>query len=227
VAHVLVAGATGSGKSVFLNSLLVDLISRGSDARYLLIDPKRVEFAPYRPYITSVLVENEDIVYGLGVVVGQMEERFEKLEAHKVRDIATYNAAQPFDDHMYRIVVVVDELASLMLGPAKDRIEAPLTRLSLMGRAVGIHLVLATQRPTVDVVTGQLKANISARVAFAVVTRTDSAVILDEPGAEDLLGKGQLLARIPGRRGLHLLQGRLTTIEDVDRVIKHYTEVST
>lgn len=223
--HLLVAGTTGSGKSVFLNSLLVDLLRNRANARYVLVDPKRVEFAPYKPYIHSIYVDDADVVAGLDWLVGHMNERFELLERHNVRDIGAYNKLQPLDDHMPRIVVVVDELANLMLGRAKDRIEQPLTRLAQMSRAVGIHLVLATQRPTVDVVTGLLKANIPARVSFAVITRTDSQVILDEPGAEDLLGKGEMLARIPGVRGLHHLTGTYTSIEDVDEIIAQYTEV--
>lgn len=224
--HLLVAGTTGSGKSVFLNSLLVELLRRRVNARYMLIDPKRVEFAPYKPYISTVYVEQEDVVAGLEWLVRHMDERFELLERHNVRDIAAYNLDRPDDDYMPRIVLVVDELANLMLGRARDRIELPLTRLAQMSRAVGIHLVLATQRPTVDVVTGLLKANIPARVSFAVISQTDSRVILDDVGGENLLGKGELLARIPGVRGLVHLQGTYTSIEDVDEIIAQYTEVN-
>jgi len=224
--HLLVAGTTGSGKSVFLNSLLVDLMGSLVDARYILIDPKRVEFAPYKPYVNSIYVEDVDVVIALEWLVEQMEFRYQALERRGVRDIADYNAiVDTLDDHLYRIVVVVDELANLMLSRQGPRIEVSLTRLAQMARAVGIHLVLATQRPTVDVVTGLLKANIPARVSFAVITQTDSRVILDEPGAERLLGKGELLARIPGRPGLHHLWARHTTLADVQRVITEVTRV--
>lgn len=198
--------------------------SSSLQVRYV-IDPKRVEFAPYKPYITSIYVEDEDVVAALDWLVAEMEERFVRLERSGVRDIATYNHEHELDDHMYRIVVVVDELANLMLGPAKARIEPALVRLASMARACGIHLVLATQRPTTDVVTGLLKANIPARVSFAVNSRIDSLVILDERGAQDLGHKGEMLARIPGAGGLHRLRGRLTTLQDVELVIKEITEV--
>jgi S-DNA-T family DNA segregation ATPase FtsK/SpoIIIE len=224
--HLLVAGSTGSGKSVFLNSLLLDLIeSGGADTKMMLFDPKRVEFAPYKPWTGSIYTDEYDTALALEWAVSYMDERFELLERHRVRDIAAYNAIREMDDQMHRLVIVVDELANLVLGQEGRRIALALTRLAQMARAVGIHLVLATQRPTVDVVTGLLKANIPARVAFAVVTQTDSRVILDEPGAEELLGKGQMLARIAVQRGLVRLQVRYTSIEDVDRVIKHHLEV--
>ena len=218
--HLLVAGTTGSGKSVFLSSLLVDILTR-SNAYLLLVDQKRVEFAPYKP-ISNVYVEEHAIIELLGWLATQIDERFLLLERHHVRDIDAYNAARPVDDQMRRIVMVIDELANLMLG-AKDRVELPLTRLAQMARAVGIHLVLATQRPTVDVVTGLLKANIPGRVSFGVITTTDSRVILDEDGAELLMGKGEMLARIPGVRGLRHLQGRLVTLEEVEQTVARYT----
>lgn len=235
--HLLVAGTTGSGKSVFLNSLLLDLVDPAwdpitdlrvgpaPDVRFMLFDPKRVEFAPYRKLIHTIYVDEEDTALALEWAVRYMEERFELLERHGVRDLDSYNERAELDDRMHRLVLIVDELANLMLGRYSQRIELALTRLAQMARAVGIHLVLATQRPTVDVVTGLLKANIPARVSFAVVTQTDSRVILDEGGAEDLLGKGDMLARIPGIRGLRQLKGRYVSIEDVDRVVRAHTEV--
>jgi S-DNA-T family DNA segregation ATPase FtsK/SpoIIIE len=222
--HLLVAGTTGSGKSVFLNSLLIDLLEF-SDAYLMLVDPKRVEFFPYKA-IAPVYVETDDAVDAFRWLAARVDERFKLLERHEVRDIGKYNGVRPADDRLRRIVMVVDELANLMLG-AKAQIEVPLTRIAQMGRAAGIHLVLATQRPTVDVVTGLLKANIPARVAFNVITDTDSRVILDETGAEDLIHPGQMLVRIPGSRGLRLMQGRLTTLEDVEAVVNRYKEVRT
>jgi S-DNA-T family DNA segregation ATPase FtsK/SpoIIIE len=222
--HLLVAGTTGSGKSVFLNSLLNDLLVSRVDCRYMLIDPKRVEFMPFKPFCT-VYTDEADSAVAIAWLADHMEERFEKLERHNCRDIETYNASRPLDDRMPRIVLAIDELANLMLGPEQRRVELPLTRLAQMSRAVGIHLVLATQRPTVDVVTGLLKANIPGRVSFAVISQTDSRVILDEPGAEELLGKGQMLARIPGLRGLRLLQGQYIDIAAVEATVKSRTEV--
>lgn len=223
--HLLVAGTTGSGKSVFLNSLLVDLISERVDARYLLIDPKRVEFSPYKAFIPTVYVEDDDIASAIIWLNDEMDERFARLERKSSRDLDTYNDISPLDDHLPRLVVVIDELASLMLSPVRARIEVPLTRVAQMGRAVGIHLVLATQRPTTDVVTGLLKANIPARVSFSVITQIDSRVILDQPGAEHLMGAGDMLVRIPGVPGLHRLKGRYVSAEEVERVVKNATEV--
>jgi S-DNA-T family DNA segregation ATPase FtsK/SpoIIIE len=222
--HLLVAGTTGSGKSVFLNSLLCDLIEYGRNLYLMLVDQKRVEFFPYKS-IASVYQTQEDAVELLTWLAHDMDERFKLLERHEVRDIDQYNRERPQDDLLRRNVVVIDELANLMLG-AKAQVELPLTRIAQMGRAVGIHLVLATQRPTVDVVTGLLKANIAARVSFQVITGTDSRVILDEEGAEDLIHPGQMLARIPGQRGLRMFQGRHTTLEDVEAVVSRYKEVS-
>ncbi|MEO6326080.1 MAG: FtsK/SpoIIIE domain-containing protein [Thermoanaerobaculia bacterium] len=220
--HLLVAGTTGSGKSVFLNSLLSDIIERSS-AKLVLIDPKRVEFHPYKS-LAPVYVKEDAIVDALNWLVEEMDRRFILLEGRNVRDIDQYNRERPLDDKLDRIVVVIDELANLMLS-MKDRVEVPLTRVAQMARAVGIHLVLATQRPTVNVVTGLLKANIPGRVSFGVITATDSRVILDEEGAEALLAKGEMLARIPGVRGLRHLQGRFTSLEDVERVVRTHTEV--
>lgn len=220
--HLLVAGTTGSGKSVFLNSILLDLLER-ADPNLILFDPKRVEFFPYKK-ITHVYVEADDQIVVLDWLAQEMDRRFLQLEGRGVRDIDQYNTERPLDDRMRRIVVVIDELANLMLAH-KARVEVPLTRVAQMARAVGIHLVLATQRPTVDVVTGLLKANIPARVSFGVITSTDSRVILDEEGAENLIDKGQMLARIPGTRGLRRLQGRLVTLDDIDRVVSQHKEL--
>ena len=218
--HLLVAGTTGSGKSVFLNSLLLDLFALDDSPFVLLADPKRVEFFPYKK-ITKVYTEIGPIADALDWLAEEMDRRFVLLEERGVRDIDQYNRERPLDDRLRRIVMVIDELANLMLG-AKDRVERPLTRVAQMARAVGIHLVLATQRPTVDVVTGLLKANIPARVAFGVITATDSRVILDEEGAEEIVAKGAMLARIPGERRLRPLQGRYVSLEDVEQAVTRY-----
>jgi S-DNA-T family DNA segregation ATPase FtsK/SpoIIIE len=223
--HLLVAGTTGSGKSVFLNSLIVQLADSDANVRFLLVDPKRVEFSPYRPFLRPYFTP-QDMVNFSSWLCDEMDERYDRLERRGVRDLDSYNAEAPLDDQMARIVCVIDELANIMLDPdIKPRVEVSLTRVAQMARAVGIHLVLATQRPTVNVVTGLLRANIPARVAFNVITETDSRIILDEPGAENLNGKGDMLVRLPGLRGLSRLQGELVTIDDVEALVRKHTEV--
>jgi S-DNA-T family DNA segregation ATPase FtsK/SpoIIIE len=221
--HLLVAGTTGSGKSVFLNSVILQLLDIGPEiVKLTLVDPKRVEFMPYRP-LTTVYVQPQDVVAGLQYAERVMEERFELLDRHRARDIAQYNAERPLDDQLWRWVIVIDELAALVLGPMGDEISLPLTRIAQMSRAAGIHLVIATQRPTTNVVTGLLKANIPARVTFAVNTRIDSMVIIDQPGAEGLNGKGDMLALIPGQRKLTRLQGDFVSLDTVEAAVSRYT----
>ena len=210
--HLLVAGSTGSGKSVALNMFIQSLMQQNSpDALGLiLIDPKRTEFAQFEgdEHLVSqelgVITEGEDATLALEWAVEEMEERYKKLRAAKVRDIDTYNANGGF---MQKIVIVVDELADLMLSVHKEKIEAAIIRLAQKARASGIHLILATQRPSVDVVTGILKANFPTRVAFMTATKVDSSVILDQPGAESLIGNGDCFVMKPSEKGLIRLQG--------------------
>ncbi len=194
--HLLIAGQTGSGKSVMINTLLTSLLYRNSpaDLKMILVDPKQVELAPYNhlPHLlTEVITEPEKCISALKWAVNEMERRYTLLAEKKQRNIAGFNAANQ-EDHMPYIVIVIDELADLMMLAARD-VEALIVRIAQKARAVGIHLVLATQRPSVDVITGLIKANIPARIAFTVASQIDSRTIIDQAGAEKLLGKGDLL----------------------------------
>jgi S-DNA-T family DNA segregation ATPase FtsK/SpoIIIE len=198
--HMMIAGATGSGKSVMINALLTSLLYRNSpsDLKLILVDPKRVELGLYNdiPHLlTPVIVEPEKCISALKWAVGEMERRYKLLAEVGNRNIVEYNKAHK-EDAMPYIVIVIDELADLMVLAAAD-VESLIVRLAQMARAVGIHLVLATQRPSVDVITGIIKANIPARLAFSVASQVDSRTILDQMGAEKLLGKGDMLFASP------------------------------
>lgn len=193
--HLLIAGATGSGKSIGLNSILVSFLYRAtpSEVKMILVDPKRVELSMYNglPHLlTPVITDHQQAVNALRWAVLEMDRRYKLLQEAHVRNITEYNAASPLK--MPYLVVVVDELADLM-AVSQNEVEAAIVRLAQMARAVGIHLVLATQRPSVDVITGLIKANITARIAFAVASQVDSRTILDIAGAEKLLGQGDML----------------------------------
>lgn len=215
--HVLIAGATGSGKSVAINAFLSSILFRASpsEVKFILVDPKRVELTGYNdiPHLlTPVIVEPNKVVSALKWAVNQMEQRYKQLAEVGVKNIESYNelaglAAMP------NIVIVIDELADIMLfSPAE--VEESITRIAQMARAVGIHLVLATQRPSVDVITGLIKANVPTRIAFNVSSQTDSRVILDGPGAEKLLGRGDMLYLPPDKAKPVRIQG--TFISDHD-----------
>ena len=195
--HLLVAGSTGSGKSVFVNSLITSLITRATpeELRFIMIDPKRVELTIYNgiPHlITPVIVDTQKVVNALQWMVRQMEERLELLAQEGARDIMSYNEKIADGKHMPFLVLIVDELADLMMTAGKA-VENGLVRLAQMGRATGIHLVVATQRPSVNVITGLIKANFPTRVSFMVTSLVDSRTILDGAGAEKLLGRGDML----------------------------------
>ena len=194
--HLLIAGATGSGKSVALNAIVAGLLMERSPAelRMLLVDPKRVELTPYNgiPHLLCpVIVEVDEVVGMLKGVINEMMNRYRQMEEVGVRNIEAYNKRMR-DDKMPFLLVVVDELADLMMTAAFD-VEQSLCRLAQLGRATGIHLILATQRPSVDVVTGLIKANFPSRISFGVTSHIDSRTILDTNGAEKLLGKGDML----------------------------------
>ena len=219
--HILIAGATGSGKSVCINSLVASLLmTRPPDElRMIMVDPKRVELTPFNgiPHlVTPVIVEPDEVQPALRGLINEMTRRYKMMEELGVRNIAGYNAKAP--DAMSFLVLIVDELADLMMTGGLE-VEQQLVRLAQLGRAAGIHMVLATQRPSVKVVTGLLKANVPARVAFAVASQVDSRVILDSGGAEALMGKGDLLLLnndFPkARRG----QGTLVYDEEMDALI--------
>lgn len=193
--HLLIAGATGMGKSVGINSLFVSLLYRNTpqDVKFIVIDPKRVEMTPYNgiPHLlTPVVTDHEKAVNALKWAVAEMERRYKLLAEVGKRNILEYNEAAELK--MHYIVILVDELADLM-SVAQADVEAAIVRLAQMARAVGIHLVVATQRPSVDIITGLIKANITSRIAFAVGSQIDSRTILDTAGAEKLLGNGDLL----------------------------------
>jgi len=193
--HLLVAGSTGSGKSVALNGIILSLLYQNNpaDLKFILVDPKRVEFSIYQhmPHLlTPIITEVPATVNALKWLLGEMDRRFSLLAEAGHRNIQTYN--QKEEERLSYIILVIDELADLMVA-AGSEVEGAIIRLAQMSRAVGIHLILATQRPSVDVITGLIKANITARIAFSVASLTDSRTILDTAGAEKLLGRGDLL----------------------------------
>jgi DNA segregation ATPase FtsK/SpoIIIE, S-DNA-T family len=220
--HLLIAGATGSGKSVGMNTFLISLLYQNSpkDLKMILIDPKRVELTPYNniPHLlTPVITDPEKAAISLRWVVQEMTRRYMVLSDSGNRNIEEYNADEKTPEKLPRMVVVVDELADLMMAAGKE-VEASICRIAQMARAVGIHLIIATQRPSVDVITGLIKANIPARIAFAVSSSIDSRVILDGIGAEDLLGKGDMLYLPSGMNKPLRVQGIFTTTKEVERV---------
>lgn len=210
--HLLVAGTTGSGKSVFIHSLMYDLI-QNSDCRFMLFDPKRVELSAYSGMarlMKQPVVNVEESAVLLRGAMALMDTRFRLLQSKGLRDWGDLEPSLP------RLVIVIDELANLIL--ADKTVEKPLVTLASQGRAAGIHLVVATQRPSADVLTGLLRANVPSRVALAVVTAMDSRVILDDFGAEKLKGKGDLLFR-HGTQLVHL-QGRFVPDKETNRVTR-------
>jgi S-DNA-T family DNA segregation ATPase FtsK/SpoIIIE len=212
--HLLVAGTTGSGKSVFIHSVLYDLFTR-SDCRFLMFDPKRVELSYYRNsprLFRQPVVDPANAAKALRWAAILMDQRFKVLQDMGLRDWGDLEPALP------RIVIVIDELANLIL--ADKKIEQPLVTIASQGRAAGIHLVMATQRPSADVLTGLLRANIPARVAFATVTSIESRIILDEVGAEKLQGKGDMLYR-NGTRMMHL-RGRQVAQVRIMEAVEHF-----
>jgi S-DNA-T family DNA segregation ATPase FtsK/SpoIIIE len=225
--HLLIAGATGSGKSVCVNALICSLVMRAKpdEVKLILIDPKRVELAQYRglPHLlTEVIVDTEKAVNALKWTVGTMESRYHEFALRGVRNIAGYNAALRTDEpRMPYVVVVIDELADLMMMSAYE-VEATITRIAQLARATGIHLVVATQRPSVQVVTGLIKANIPSRIAFAMTSGVDSRTILDAGGAEDLLGRGDMLYLPIDAPRATRLQGVLVTDPEIEALARFW-----
>ncbi len=222
--HLLIAGQTGSGKSVMINTLLCSMLYRNSpsDMKLILVDPKQVEMAPYRdiPHLlTPVITEPEKCISALKWAVNEMERRYSLLADQNLRNIKSYNDANQ-DSAMPYIVIVIDELADLMMMAARD-VEALIVRIAQKARAVGIHLVLATQRPSVDVITGLIKANVPARIAFTVASQVDSRTILDQVGAEKLLGQGDMLLLTPAMSKPKRIQGAWVTDDEVNKIAHH------
>lgn len=222
--HLLVAGATGSGKTVALNSIIVSLLyaNTAADLRFIMVDPKRVELPVYNkiPHLlTPVITDVPKTVNAFKWAIREMERRFELLSKLGCRDIGAWNRIA--EEKLPYVAIVVDELADLMVSAA-SAIEPSIIRLAQMARAVGIHLILATQRPSVDVITGLIKANITSRIAFAVASATDSRTILDTSGAEKLLGRGDMLYLSADLSKPKRLQGAFVAEDEIQRVVDFY-----
>jgi S-DNA-T family DNA segregation ATPase FtsK/SpoIIIE len=223
--HLLVAGATGSGKSVFINSLITSLlISRTPDeVQFVLIDPKQVEMSQYKglPHLRLPVVTDMDkVVAALRWTVLEMERRYNRFSEVGARNIVAFNERFP-DERLGYLVIVIDELADMMMSAPED-VERQICRLAQLGRAAGVHLVVATQRPSVDVITGLIKANLPTRVAFAVSSGTDSRVILDRVGAERLLGRGDALYQAGDEMNPRRVQGSYTSDDEIEAICNHW-----
>ncbi|NCS98037.1 MAG: DNA translocase FtsK [Candidatus Pacebacteria bacterium] len=220
--HILIAGATGSGKSVAVNTFITSILYRSSpsEVKFILVDPKRVELTGYNdiPHLlTPVIVEPKKVVSALKWATDEMDRRYKQLAEVGVRNITGFNELAGYAA-MPNIVIVIDELADIMLF-APGEVEESITRIAQMARAVGIHLVLATQRPSVDVITGLIKANIPGRICFNVSSMTDSRVVLDSPGAEKLLGKGDMLFQPPDQAKPLRVQGTYVSDQEIKSLI--------
>jgi len=224
--HLLIAGTTGSGKSVGINAMILSLLYKNSpdQLRLLMIDPKMLEFSIYNdiPHLlTPVITKAKQAIAALNNMVGEMERRYQLMSESRTKNIENYNekmkrdGGQPFP----YIVVIIDELADLMMTSGKD-VEYSIARLAQMARASGIHLIVATQRPSVDVVTGLIKANLPSRISYRVGQRVDSKIILDAQGAESLLGRGDMLFTPPGATGLIRLHAPWSTEEEIDHIVE-------
>lgn len=236
--HLLVAGATGAGKSVCINGIICSILMRArpDEVKLMMVDPKKVELSLYNgiPHLMCPVVTNpKKASIALGKIVSEMERRYDMFEETKTKNIGTYNAYideknknLPDDEKLKRmpfIVVIVDELADLMVVAAKD-VESSIMRITQMARAAGIHLIIATQRPSTDVITGVVKANIPSRIAFTVSSSIDSRTILDSTGAEKLLGKGDMLFLPMGEATSQRVQGAFIADDEIKRIIDHTVE---
>lgn len=220
--HLLIAGATGSGKSVCINGIITAFLYNSSprELRIILVDPKRVEFTQYNgvPHLlTPVITRHEEMISALRWAVSEMDERYSKLQKAGQRDINSYNKSQKNADRIPYIIIFIDELADLMAVAARE-VESSVVRLAQLARATGIHLVVATQRPSVDVITGLIKANITNRIAFAVASQVDSRTILDMSGAERLLGNGDMLFLHNGSPKPKRIQGVFVADSEINKV---------
>ena len=232
--HLLIAGATGSGKSVCVNTIINSILFRTKpeEVRLVLVDPKRIELSGYEdiPHlIQEVVTDSDDALKALNWGVSEMERRYELLQKYKVRNITGYNRKikklkknndDLEDDFMPFIVIIVDEFADLIMTAGRD-VEMPITRLAQMARAIGIHLILATQRPSTKVITGIIKANFPARIAFRVSSKTDSRVILDSNGAERLLGRGDMLFLPPGKANPVRIHGAFVNDPEIENLVEY------
>ena len=226
--HMLIAGATGMGKSVCINCIIISLLykARPEDLKLILIDPKKVEFNIYKdiPHLYAPIVSEPKKAAGaLASAVAEMERRFELIEEVGVRDITSYNAAtenDPYKEHMPHMVIIIDELADLMMT-APDEVETAICRLAQKARAAGIHIIIGTQRPSVDVITGLIKANIPSRIACTVASQVDSRTIIDIAGAEKLIGRGDMLFAPVGSAKPMRVQGAFVTDGEVESIVSY------
>ena len=228
--HLLIAGTTGSGKSVGINSMILSLLYKNSpdNLRLVMIDPKMLEFSMYNdiPHLlTPVITKASDAINALANMVSEMERRYTLMSKTKTKNIENYNEKAKNEGHetMPYIVVVIDELADLMMTSGKD-VEYSIARLAQMARASGIHLIVATQRPSVDVVTGLIKANLPSRLSYKVGQKIDSKIILDSQGAESLLGRGDMLFTPPGMSGLVRIHAPWSTEAEIEKVVEFLKE---
>ena len=222
--HLLIAGTTGSGKSVGINAMILSLLYRNTprELKFIMIDPKMLEFSVYNdiPHLlTPVITESKKAISALAATVGEMEKRYAAMSALQAKNIETYNQKVGRDAALPYIVVVIDELADLMMTGGKE-VEFHIARLAQMARASGIHLIIATQRPSVDVVTGSIKANLPARISYKVGAKVDSKVILDTFGAETLLGKGDMLFNQPDGSGIVRLHAPWSSEDEITRIVE-------
>jgi len=226
--HLLIAGATGAGKSVCLNSIISGLLMQRSpeELRFVMIDPKRVELADFSeiPHLafSRIIVEMDEVVGTLQAVINEMESRYQKFARVGVRNISSYNEKNLGPTSMPYWVVIIDELADLMIA-APYQVETQLVRLAQLARATGIHLIVATQRPSVDVITGLIKANFPTRIAFAVASSIDSRTVLDQGGAEKLLGKGDMLYVPPNDQKPKRVQGVYVSDDEIKSLVDFWT----
>lgn len=227
--HLLIAGATGSGKSVMVNAIIVSMLFARTpqDLRMILVDPKRVELSGYNglPHLlVPVITESDKAASALKWAVLEMENRYRMFAAAGARNLETYNASREnADDRMYSIVIIIDELADLMMQDGRET-EESIVRIAQKARATGIHLILATQRPSVNVVTGLIKANIPSRIAFSMASQIDSRTVLDAPGAEDLIGRGDMLFQPSDAPKPTRMQGVFVSDREINAVVTHWRD---
>ncbi|MCE5235506.1 MAG: DNA translocase FtsK [Eubacteriales bacterium] len=227
--HLLIAGTTGSGKSVCINNIILSMIYKSSpaDVRMILVDPKVVElkvFSPMPHLLLPVVTEPKKAVSALKWAVTEMEQRYKKMAKFNARDLARYNALQALpEDRLPKIVIIVDEFADLMMVASRE-VEDSIRRIAQLGRASGIHLIIATQSPRADVITGLIKSNIQSRIALTVSSGLESRIILDENGAEQLLGKGDLLFHVSGANKPLRAQGAYVSDEEVEAVMGFFSQ---
>ena len=236
--HLLIAGTTGSGKSVSLNTIIISLLYqlKPEELKFVIIDPKKVEMSLYKGlkehYLLkfdgideSIITKKDNAILALRSLEKEMDSRYDLLANEGKRNITEYNEdmKKKGNDLMPYIVLVIDELADLMMYSPRD-VEAPIARLAQLARAVGIHLVIATQRPSVDVITGVIKANFAARIAFQVASKIDSRTIIDAVGADKLIGKGDMLYQKPGSSSPVRLHGAFITLKEIEDVVNYISK---